>query len=266
MPDDSVIVGSDDGLVYALNSETGAVRWTFTTSGKVRSSPAVEYDGAAGTWVVYVAAWNGAAGNMYAIEATDLAASQRWVCSLNGNVNSSPAIDSDAVYVPDLAGYLYAIDKTSGVSNWSKLLAGHIYSSPAIDANGTIHVGADDGKLYAIDPSPANNGKVLASFDTGGSVRSSPAIASDGTVYVGSASKAFFAVTYDGAAEAYSQKWVLSTDDAVQSSPAIGFDGEVYCASFGGQVFAIDGTAGPAGSIWPMFHKNAQHTGRIDPP
>ncbi len=36
-----VFVGSDDGLVYALDFATGAKQWTFKTGGPVESSPLV---------------------------------------------------------------------------------------------------------------------------------------------------------------------------------------------------------------------------------
>ena len=56
-------------------------------------------------------------------------------------------------------------------------------SSPAIGSDGTVYVGSDDYKLYAIN---GKSGVKLWEFETGGRVGSSPAIGSDGTVYVGS--------------------------------------------------------------------------------
>jgi polyvinyl alcohol dehydrogenase (cytochrome) len=38
----TVYVGSQDGTVYALDFETGCVRWTFQADGEVRASPVVE--------------------------------------------------------------------------------------------------------------------------------------------------------------------------------------------------------------------------------
>ena len=59
---------------------------------------------------------------------------------------------------------------------------GVVGSSPAIASDGTIYVGSEDSKLYAINP----NGTLQWAYTTGGSVYSSPALASDGTIYVGS--------------------------------------------------------------------------------
>ena len=59
----------------------------------------------------------------------------------------------------------------------------NVSSSPAIGSDGTVYVGSDDNKLYAIN---GKSGVKLWEFETGGGVDSSPAIGSDGTVYVGS--------------------------------------------------------------------------------
>ena len=60
---------------------------------------------------------------------------------------------------------------------------GGVTSSPAIDSSGTVYVGSDDHKLYAIN---GKSGVKLWEFETGDKVFSSPAIGPDGTVYVGS--------------------------------------------------------------------------------
>jgi outer membrane protein assembly factor BamB len=64
---------------------------------------------------------------------------------------------------------------------WSFETGGRVRSSPAIAVDGTIYVGSDDHRFYAINP----DGSEKWSFETGGVVMSSPAIANDGTVYVG---------------------------------------------------------------------------------
>jgi len=64
---------------------------------------------------------------------------------------------------------------------WSAAL-GKVGSSPAIGADGTIYVGSNNNRLYAITP----GGTLKWSFTTGGPVLSSPAIGADGTILVGS--------------------------------------------------------------------------------
>ena len=91
---------------------------------------------------------------------------------------------------------------------------------PAMGADGTIYVGSEDGRLYAINPS----GTLKWAFTIGAVVESSPAIDPNGIVYVGSMKGNLYAVNPNG-----SQKWVFPTgDQEVESSPAIGSDGTIY--------------------------------------
>ena len=67
-------------------------------------------------------------------------------------------------------------------------------SSPAIGSDGTVYVGSEDNKLYALS---GKSGIKLWEFETGSHVTSSPAIGSDGTVYVGSHDKKVYAIKTD---------------------------------------------------------------------
>jgi len=69
-----------------------------------------------------------------------------------------------------------------------------VRSSPAIGSDGTVYVGADDDKLYAIN---GKSGVKLWEFEIGRFVRSSPAIGSDGTVYVGADDNKLYAIKTD---------------------------------------------------------------------
>ena len=73
-------------------------------------------------------------------------------------------------------------DVKIGTPIWQFETGGSIESSPAIGSDGTVYVGSNDDKLYAIN---GKSGVKLWEFKTGDRVFSSPAIGSDGTVYVG---------------------------------------------------------------------------------
>jgi len=59
LADNTIYIGSDDGKLYALDADNGAMLWEFQTGDKIISSPAVA-DG-----VVYVGSYDG---TLYAIE------------------------------------------------------------------------------------------------------------------------------------------------------------------------------------------------------
>ena len=77
---------------------------------------------------------------------------------------------------------------------WEFETGSYVESSPAIGSDGTVYVGSNDKKLYAIN---GKSGVKLWEFETGHDVHSSPAIGSDGTVYVGSLDKKLYAIKTD---------------------------------------------------------------------
>jgi outer membrane protein assembly factor BamB len=117
---------------------------------------------------------------------------------------------------------------------------GDVKSSPAVDpSTGTIYVGSNDNKLYAI----SRFGTREWAFTTGGDVISSPAIGPDGTIYVGSNDNKVYAIRPTG-----TQKWAFTTGDDVRSSPTAvqETDGTttIYIGSDDGNMYALvdDGT------------------------
>jgi outer membrane protein assembly factor BamB len=125
---------------------------------------------------------------------------------------------------------------SSPALRWSFSTGDDIKSSPAIAADGTIYVGSNDHKLYAINP----DGSLKWSFSSGDDIRSSPAIAPDGTVYVGSDDGKLYALNPDG-----SLKWSFATGDWILSSPAVIPNGTIYVGSADGDLYAIN----PDGSL-----------------
>ena len=124
-----------------------------------------------------------------------------------------------------------------GEIQWKYETGGGVSSSPAIGEDGTVYVGSNDNKLYAVD---GETGKHKWEYETGGGVHSSPAIGADGTVYVGSNDKYVYAL--DG--ETGEKKWQYKTRGAVSSSPVIGEDRTVYVGSNDNKLYAIDGETG----------------------
>ena len=90
--------------------------------------------------------------------------------------------------------------------------------SPAVGADGTIYMGSDDHRLYALNP----DGTLKWFYQTGGAIRSSPAIGANGTVYIASGDGRLYALYENG-----TLRW---TFDNVYGypSPAIGPDGTIF--------------------------------------
>ena len=166
---------------------------------------------------------------------------------------------------------------------------------PAIGADGTVYVGSDDTKLYAVNPA---DGSERWSYATSDRIRSDPTIASDGTIYVGSGDGNLHAINPDGTG-----KWVYTTGGGIDHGDTVGADGTIYVGSADGNLYTIDpdgtlrwyfedaigvtsspiivsdGTLyftcgylyairsdslGLADSPWPMFHRDAGRQSRVE--
>ena len=73
----------------------------------------------------------------------------------------------------------------SGEKKWEFETGGKVLYSPAIGSDGTVYVGSEDKKLYAVN---GKSGVKLWEFETGRVIYTpgwSPTIGTDGTVYMG---------------------------------------------------------------------------------
>jgi outer membrane protein assembly factor BamB len=224
-PDGNIYVGSPDGALYSLRTDS-TLRWRYATGERIRSSPAIATDG-----TIYVGSDDNV---LYAVNSDG---TNRWTYATDGSVQTSPAIGADGtIYVASLDQWLHAVNPEDGSRKWRTLANRTGRSSAAVAASGVIYVGTDDGYICA----ESTNGAGKWEYKTGGAIHSSPSFAADGTVYCGSDDGYLYAVNPDG-----SLKWKFVTDSTVQGSASIASDGTVYFGSDDGYLYALN----PVGSL-----------------
>jgi outer membrane protein assembly factor BamB len=123
----------------------------------------------------------------------------------------------------------------SGTKRWEFAAGAEVVSSPAIGADGTVYVGCNDGKVYALEGATGVKRWEFATAVPFG--YSSPAIGIDGTVYVASLN----VYALDGATGA--KRWEFVAPEEPATSPAIGADGTVYVGTRGA-LYALNGGTG----------------------
>jgi outer membrane protein assembly factor BamB len=233
---DTVVVGSGDGLVYAFNSKSGSRRWQFRTEGRVRSSPAISHG------VVYVGSYDG---SLYAIDFSSGKLIWRYDTkgrSLNSadfgydvrSILSSPAVSDGVVYVGSRDACLYAVDAAKGTLRWihdyAKDGGPWAISSPAVRGQ-LVYMGTADG--HFVDALRASDGQEVWRFGMPSRVWSSPVVAGS-ELYVTNQSGGIYAVDVASGKES----WHFQTRSSTHSSPAVG-DGIAYFGSNDGGVYAI---------------------------
>src|SRR4029079_13841415 len=77
----------------------------------------------------------------------------QWVFTTGGDVSATPAVDDVAVYVPDWAGNLFAVDRNTGAQLWSRTIPGYTgvagnyaRTTPAVAGNALVF-GDQGGKF-----------------------------------------------------------------------------------------------------------------------
>ena len=252
-----IYVGSTDGNLYAIDSESGKQKWKFQAKSRVPSSPAVS------NGTVYFTAYDG---SLYAVDAST--GGLKWKFQTGGERRfagrhlhgvqpvaetmpdpfdcylSSPVVWNGAVFFGSGDGNVYSLNAASGAVNWKFKTGDVVHASPAL-ANGTIFVGSWDSYFYAID---ASTGQEKWRFKTGEDpdiqnqvgIQSSGAVV-EGMVYFGCRDSHLYALD-----ESTGQKrWAFSAKGSwVVASPAV-HDGKVYFAtSDSSLIYALDAKSG----------------------
>lgn len=175
-----------DGTIYVCGhaslwalSSNGKLKWHYANSES--ASPAVAADG-----TVFVSAyysWNNQALNALWPNGT-----LRWSSPLT-SMASTPAIGSSGVlYVTSVAGFLAALNSSTGELLWSYNLGSYTSSSPALGADETVYVGAGNNTYAIVAPSSGNLGVLKWSAIVDAAGDSNPSLGPDGTLYVSAVS------------------------------------------------------------------------------
>ncbi len=214
--DGRILVGSHDGVLYAVQPEGARVAWRFAASDRVYTTPFVRDDGR-----VF---FGSDADRFFSITARG---------ALEGALATDDDADTSAVPAPDgtlrfaSGRVLYSLDGELTV-RWRLEFGGKVFSSPAMLADGTAIIGSQDDGIYAIDTTGAMRWHVA----TGGDVDATPAVDDRGVVYVGSDDGIVYALqSADGAV-----RWRRDLGGYVRAGVALGLDGSVVVGTFGPRV------------------------------
>jgi len=172
--DETVVFGNQNGLVEAIDINTGKLKWNFQTGGPIFSSPAyLSNDIVLGS----------ADGYVYCLTSNGRL---RWKYKTEAAVLGSPLIDGGVAYIGGSDHRFRCISIESGRLLWELPgITGPVVSKPVIDGR-TLFFGAWDTYLYAYD---LGHRKLLWKWSNGSSVINySPAacipVVKDSVVYV----------------------------------------------------------------------------------
>ena len=167
-----------NNVAHALNAKTGKLIWLYNRreasniSVRGGSQPAVAGD---------LALFGFSDGALVALNKSSGAVV--WEANLNRNkrfrdVDASPIVDGDSIYVSSYDGGLYSVSRMDGKINWTIEDGG--YEEVALQGN-TVYFSSTAGKLYAVDK---GSGKILWSKENPRGIATGPVLYK-GTLVVG---------------------------------------------------------------------------------
>ena len=189
--DGTVYIGALDGLLYAINAETGEKRWTYQTNSSIKASPAIH------NGVVYFGDGDGV------FHAVDINTHEmKWQFQTEGEIISSANIVDDHVLFGSYDGFLYCLNRENGALVWKFETEGYVHGTPGVwtqpesgsgDTKNFAIVTGCDSYLRVIN---IDDGTQTQQVNLGAYVAASPAI-SQNSVYCGTYGTEILGVALD---------------------------------------------------------------------
>lgn len=224
MEDRTIIVAATDGYVYGLGPD-GSTRWRSEANvGSVNVGMA-------------------------------LADREITISFPNGETTTTK---TTMIYIVSNNGSLYALSAEDGSLAWSYALTGPLRSGPVVGTDGAIYVGTSTGLIVLEEEANSYTSRlryIYPAEDVG-----TPVIDANENIFFVSAQRVV-AINPNN-----TPLWTETYDLKAQADGplTIGRDGRIYVATNRGVMYGIQtGSVGLAPGKWPMFQRNARHTGRL---
>ena len=146
-----VVIGSNDGIVYAYDAKTGVLRWKYLAGGDIRASFAYDKKRR-------LVLFGSMDTKLYVLSAQD--GVPLFAYQTGAGIYSTPLVFQDTVYIASLDKNIYAIELGTWKTRWIFTTRGRIFASPAL-FEGSLWIGSNDGRMYEFNP---ESGKLLNLF------------------------------------------------------------------------------------------------------
>ncbi len=166
--DNSLFIGSADGILYSLDLKDGADRWRFESEGRFTAALSAGYG------LLFQPAEGG---KLLVISVSD--GELKYAVTLEAPIVAPVAV-GDLIYAGDIEGQLYALSPDDGSIVWTKPVGGPIWSTPALSGNRVL-VSNSAGYLVALD---ATTGSELWRYDATAVIKASPLVIGNFVVVV----------------------------------------------------------------------------------
>lgn len=156
-----LVVGCDNGIIYALNAKSGKLKWKFKTGASVFTTPSIWDE------TVFIGSLDSV---FYALNLSDGAL--LWSFRANSPIYQSAATDGMNVIFGSSDGRLYCLNAETGQEIW-RFQANSVVSTPPVISGRVVYFGSLDRHYYGLS---LQDGKKLWQFATKGRIRTAPVV------------------------------------------------------------------------------------------
>jgi len=157
----TLVVGCDDGTIYALNAEKGTLKWKVATGASVFATPIIQSEN------IFVGSSDSIFYSLN-LENGEIV----WEFQADRPIYEAAATDGEHVVFGASDGQFYCLDFESGEELWSFKAESVVSTAPLISGD-VVFFGSLDRHYYCLD---LRNGNKLWSFETKGRIRTSPVL------------------------------------------------------------------------------------------
>lgn len=158
-----VIVGCNDGFVYAAKAKTGKLLWTYQVGRETKAGFAVDEK----SGLVYFGSYDG---NIHCLEIET--GKLNWKRRVGANVYSTPEIIKDNLVVSTVSKRIFCLNKKDGTINWYYNTDDKIYSHTTTFKD-RVYCGSNDKHLYILD---LKTGNLIKKYYVGKEILTKPLI------------------------------------------------------------------------------------------
>ena len=156
--DDTVYVGTKNGVMHAVSLSTGMEKWNSPGEGCCRGTPLLYRN------MLFFGALDG---RLYALDVPS--GRMLWNFPSQDWVEGSPCAGDGRVYFGSRDKHVYAVDAALGVERWQAELDGEILATPCLVGT-NLYVGTRAGSFYALNAETGHTGWIYtagAPIETG---------------------------------------------------------------------------------------------------
>jgi outer membrane protein assembly factor BamB len=232
---------ADDGILSAIDKDSGRLLWSRKLGTLSSSTPAI----VGGTVFATILSreGDGEGGRVVALRAGD--GSTIWSRNLPSRSESSPMVDKGKVIFGSEDGTVYALNAANGQTIWTYHAAGAVKASPTL-VNGVLYFGDYSGQVQAIGERTGRRIWIAGSEGAplGSGTFYSTAAYAYGRIYLGNTDGRIYA--YD--ARTGDLDWAVQTGAYVYASPSVadapGLGPTIFEGSYDGNFYALNARSG----------------------